>query len=522
LAVFNSCISLGAASDLQSAGVPMVVATRHKMHNFIAPEFLEYFLDAYIKSDKSIKDAVWYARERLKTDTPYFPCANWLPVIFQIPTVISQPKPSPLVAIATSFVVTLLVISIHALGLFQSAELDLYDHMMNKRAEKPLDQRIVVIHIDKQDQEWQESRGAKLGHESIDNEHLAQLLKRLDEENPKAIGITLARKNPKNNTDENQVFIDNRMLNDRFPTLIANCSFDTGGSSDSAERGYFPEVMRVRDTRNEDLYPYGDPRIGFTNIAVDSKYKGTARRLLLMQNLPNNECGEKAWISFPLRIVFAALDIKDNEIEVNAPNDRFFLKFNNIKISNIVKGQGGYQVDPSLSGDDLAKNLSILFNFRNNISNVAPLSLRSILTRKNISLRDKIVVIGGIGKDVNENINNIYFHTLAINYLLQVFEGGSVLKGVDNDVYYFIYCYLQILLINLLLLYLCNNFKYNNFPIYFFIIITASLTVAFINFNVLDNFAIWIPSIPILFGILTSSVIVSIYYQKSDSFIYNN
>ena len=523
LAIFNSCISLGAAADLHQAGVPAVVAMRYAIPDIVAHTFLKFFLQEHLNRGRSVSASVQQVRKRFqdpkatnaKEGDETYKFASWLPVVFQVPSIATPAKASPLVAISISFFVTCLVIAIHTLGLFQSAELNLYDHMMNARAAEPLDPRIVLIHIDKQDQDWQESRGAKLGHESIDNEHLAQLLKRLDEEKPKVIGMSLTRKNLKNNADENQVFIDNRRLSDSLPTVIENCSFET-----SNEREYFPEIMEKRNIKlDEEVYPYGDPRIGFTNITIDSKFIGNTRRLLLMQNLPNSYCGEKTWISFPLRIVLRALDIQDKEIEVEAPKDRFFLKFKNVEISNIVKGQGGYQIDPS--GNDLAKRLSILFNYKNNVSEIVPISLKSVLTRKNISFKDKIVIIGGIGKDAVENVNNIYIHTLAVDYLLRVFEGGHILKGVENDIYFFAYCYIIILLITLILQYLCNNLKHIQFSIFFFVVVLSSLTISLVNLKILENLSIWVPSIPILAGILFSCLFLSMCYQKFDKSIYN-
>jgi hypothetical protein len=133
LAIFNSCISLGAAADLQKAGVPTIVAMRHIIHDTVAPKFLEYFLQAYLNLGKSIKNAVQIARYRLKeSEEINFRCASWLPVVFQIPTVPARPKPSPLIAIATSFIVTCFIFILHTQGLFQSAELSLYDRPVGK------------------------------------------------------------------------------------------------------------------------------------------------------------------------------------------------------------------------------------------------------------------------------------------------------------------------------------------------------------------------------------------------------
>lgn len=84
LAIFNSCDGLGIARDLAELQIPQIIAMREPVADFVAKEFLKYFLDSFSKG-QDLYLAVRKARERLQGLETDFPCASWLPVIFQNP-----------------------------------------------------------------------------------------------------------------------------------------------------------------------------------------------------------------------------------------------------------------------------------------------------------------------------------------------------------------------------------------------------------------------------------------------------
>ncbi|BAY46206.1 hypothetical protein SAMD00079811_38140 [Scytonema sp. HK-05] len=84
LAIFNSCDGLGLAQQLQDLHIPQVIVMREPVPDVVAQEFLKYFL-AEFSSGKSLYAAVRSARERLQGLEGEYPCATWLPVIFQNP-----------------------------------------------------------------------------------------------------------------------------------------------------------------------------------------------------------------------------------------------------------------------------------------------------------------------------------------------------------------------------------------------------------------------------------------------------
>lgn len=84
LAIFNSCDGLGLAQELQDLHIPQVIVMREPVPDVVAHAFLKYFL-AEFSSGKSLYAAVRFARERLQGLETDYPCATWLPVIFQNP-----------------------------------------------------------------------------------------------------------------------------------------------------------------------------------------------------------------------------------------------------------------------------------------------------------------------------------------------------------------------------------------------------------------------------------------------------
>ncbi|MEM7714483.1 MAG: pentapeptide repeat-containing protein [Cyanobacteria bacterium P01_A01_bin.68] len=82
LAIFNSCDGLGLARQLADLHIPQMIVMREPVPDKVAQEFLKYFLTKF-SSGNSLYSSVREARERLEALEDEFPCATWLPVIFQ-------------------------------------------------------------------------------------------------------------------------------------------------------------------------------------------------------------------------------------------------------------------------------------------------------------------------------------------------------------------------------------------------------------------------------------------------------
>ncbi|MBE9028205.1 pentapeptide repeat-containing protein [filamentous cyanobacterium LEGE 11480] len=86
LAVFNSCDGLGIAANLADLDLPQMIVMREPVADLVAQDFLKHFLVDFADG-KPLYQAVRSAREKLQGLEDRFPCASWLPVIYQNPAV---------------------------------------------------------------------------------------------------------------------------------------------------------------------------------------------------------------------------------------------------------------------------------------------------------------------------------------------------------------------------------------------------------------------------------------------------
>ncbi|MDY6938851.1 MAG: tetratricopeptide repeat protein [Cyanobacteriota bacterium] len=87
LAIFNSCDGLGLTDRLEDLQIPQAIVMRELVPDRVAQAFLTHFLMAFV-GGRPFYLAVRQAREQLQGLEAEFPCATWLPVIFQNPAVI--------------------------------------------------------------------------------------------------------------------------------------------------------------------------------------------------------------------------------------------------------------------------------------------------------------------------------------------------------------------------------------------------------------------------------------------------
>lgn len=84
LAIFNSCDGLGLAVNLADLNIPQMIVMREPVPDKVATVFLKNFLREF-SHGKPLYQSVREARCQLQGLEYEFPCASWLPVIFQNP-----------------------------------------------------------------------------------------------------------------------------------------------------------------------------------------------------------------------------------------------------------------------------------------------------------------------------------------------------------------------------------------------------------------------------------------------------
>lgn len=87
LAIFNSCDGLGLVQKMDDWQIPIAVVMRELVPDRVAQTFLRYFLTRFV-AGIPFHLAVREAREQLQGMEGDFPCASWLPMICQSPSVL--------------------------------------------------------------------------------------------------------------------------------------------------------------------------------------------------------------------------------------------------------------------------------------------------------------------------------------------------------------------------------------------------------------------------------------------------
>lgn len=389
LAIFNSCDGLGLARQLHDLQIPQMIIMRELVPDQVAQNFLKYFLKGFANG-KSLYLAAREARKQLQGLERQFPCASWLPVIYQNlgqeppawadlcqesetrsqipsqrPSVSGKPKGrSVQTVLISSIVVTSLVMVVRSLGLFQPWELQGFDQLMRLRPNEGLDQRLLLVTIteeDVQSQPKEERRAA-----SLSDRYLAKLLAKLEQYQPRAIGLDIYR--------ENAVGGEYQDLATRMKTsdhLYAICQYGDPGVSPP------PEVPEVRQ--------------GFNNVLLDPDR--IIRRHLLAVGSPS-PC--QSYYSFNVQLATHYLADLGIQLEVTQK----YLKLGTTVFKTLGDNSGGYHHLEDYHGHQL------LLNYRASDQIAETVSLAEVLTDQfNPDLvRNRIVLIGTIAPSFNDDM----------------------------------------------------------------------------------------------------------------------
>ncbi|MEO0867462.1 MAG: CHASE2 domain-containing protein [Cyanobacteria bacterium J06642_11] len=266
LAIFNACDGLGLATALSPIGLPQLILMREPVPDQVAQTFLKYFLDAYVNGN-SLYLAARQARERLQGLEDRFPCASWLPIIFQVNPALpkrwsqlaaaEEPKAKgPLVGgLAWKTLVMVAAIATASLGilrwtgLLQRSELAAYDQLMRQQPAHTHTQRVLVVEATREDVN---AYGYPLPDAVI-----AQAIDRLQPHEPRAIGLDIFRPDVAPDTPLGQRF--------QADNVIGLCSYGRAGGGNQGGIAPPPQMPETQ--------------VGFSNVLVDPD--GVLRRQLL-------------------------------------------------------------------------------------------------------------------------------------------------------------------------------------------------------------------------------------------------
>jgi CHASE2 domain-containing sensor protein len=380
IAIFNSCDGLGLAQALADLQIPQVLVMREPVPDQAAHEFLKSFLEAFSRGEPFCL-AEREAREKLHGLEDRFPCATWLPVIFQNPAEIppnwaSLVRPEALAkpasqkqswaspwrsALASAVIVATAIVGMRQFGAFQTAEVWAFDALMRLRPEESADARMIVVAVTEEDIQTQDANQRR---GSLSDEALSALLQKLEAMQPRVIGLDIYRDFAV--LPEQAKLMQQLQTSDRLYVVCKVSAEDSPGVAPP------PEVAKSQ--------------IGFSDFVADAD-NVMRRHLLALTPTPNSPCQA----TYGLSTLLALQYLEDEGVPITASPEGA-LQVGQVVFEPLEKDFGGYQrLD--------AGGHQILLNYRRVKSPdliTAQVTLEDVLTdRVNPeAFRDRIVLIG--------------------------------------------------------------------------------------------------------------------------------
>jgi CHASE2 domain-containing sensor protein len=378
LAIFNSCDGLGLARELKQLHIPQLIVMREPVPDQVAQAFLKHFLYSFA-SGKPLYRAVQEARQRLQGLEDIFLCASWLPVICQNPAAVPltwpklpelatettpEPRKSPTLPLwhrlrtvfVTSLAVTGLLMGVRSLGVLQPWELKAYDQLLRQRPAEPADSRILLVGADEADIH-------KYKH-PLPDAVLAQLIAKLEQYRPVAIGLDIFRDQP---------------VPPGYELLVTQLQ----------QNQHLVTVCFGTDQENAAAPPPNSPaaQVGFNDLENDPQ-DDTIRRHLLSRSpnpiSPLSPC--KTPYSFSLQLAYRYLEAKGIPVKTN-PDKNW--QFGRVVFNRLGSRSGGYQ---NLD----ARGNQVLINYRATPQIAQQVRVEEVLTGKLEPewVRGRVVLIG--------------------------------------------------------------------------------------------------------------------------------
>ncbi|MEQ8958884.1 MAG: CHASE2 domain-containing protein [Coleofasciculus sp. C2-GNP5-27] len=405
LAIFNSCDGLGLAQALADLQLPHIIVMREVVPDCVAQQFLKYFLQEFSQG-QSLHLAQREARQRLLGMENVYPCASWLPVIFQpsaakplswldlikpedegifdqtvaVPTQKAQTFSLGVklgTALVCSVLVSSVVVGIRALGWLQGWELKAFDHLIRVKPGQSIpDHRILVVAIGEEDIQYQRNQGMEM-EGSLSDEALLTLLQKFSPHQPSVIGLDIIHDFP---------FIPELQSHLKKQKLIAICQ----------AKSFTSDLPGVKPPTPD--FPV--EQLGFNNVPLDRD--GVIRRQFL--GMPSDEyCPTQQ--SFSFRIAQNYLEnshgIKKEWITVS-PHRNKRIQLGSQTFGRLERNAGGYQLS---QGD--ADGYQVLVDYQA----VRPkqVNLREILSGSLDSqlaglVRDRIILIGIVNPNIDTHL----------------------------------------------------------------------------------------------------------------------
>jgi CHASE2 domain-containing sensor protein len=264
-------------------------------------------------------------------------------------------------AIVSSVIVTVLLLGVQRFGVFQTFELRVFDQMMQMRADSEPDSRLLIVAVTEEDIR---RLGFPLSGEVLDN-----LLSKLTESEPRAIGLDIFRDLPVE-PGHNQL-LERLQLDDLIVPICEHSSSDK------------PAIPAPTGIAAQ--------RVGFNDVVQDPD--GTIRRnLLLLEQQANDSC--KAELSLGLQLALKYLAVGGIQPQFTSSGE---LQLRDVVFKPLESNFGAYQ-NIDAAGDQ------ILLNYRSSQQVAQQVTVTDVLTNQVSQdlVKDRIVLIGSTAPSLKD------------------------------------------------------------------------------------------------------------------------
>ncbi|MBD2463375.1 CHASE2 domain-containing protein [Oscillatoria sp. FACHB-1407] len=318
----------------------------------------------------------------------------------------------------TSLTLTALLLGLRYLGAFQGMELSAYDHLIRSQPDEGEDERLLIVGITEDDvqrlQEW-----------PISDRTLAELLRALEAQQPRVIGLDVMRDIPIGEGREELLQI--LQQSDRVITVCKVSASDEPGTPPP------PDIPA--------------DRVSFADLVVDPG--GTLRRALLLvapppadsPNSTSHFCSDPSTtlVSFSLQVSLHYLATQQIKAELTPEG---VLRLGSTSFRPFQPSTGAYQ-----SAD--AAGFQLMLDYRSPDNVATQVSLSDVLEGRvdPALIRDRIVLIGyttpeakddfytpySAGEDDDQKMAGVVVHAQVVSQLLSaVLDGRSSIWTWSN------------------------------------------------------------------------------------------
>ena len=325
----------------------------------------------------------------------------------QLATLERSPQISLRFVFLNSILITLIIVGMRSLSLFQGWELAAFDRLMVTRPQEAQDSRLLIVGVNERDLNT-------YGY-PVSDRTLAQLLDKLQQHQPRAIGLDIVRDIPVPKEDP----LGHQALKTHFQQnkkLIANCAFDAKGIDPIAPPPSTPKTQ-----------------LGFVDLYDDREFNpqdDTIRRYLLSRFSENQSEICQSPFSFAWQLIYLYFEAKGITVSTTENN----WQFGSLLTKRLQKHSGGYQNLDSQGNQ-------VLINYRHTSDPqriTQQVSLGDILNQNNnfdpSLIKDRVVLIGVTAASVQDlhdtpygEMRGICVHAHAVSQIISAVEDNRPL-----------------------------------------------------------------------------------------------